>query len=72
MQLRVVGGIWNTVCRSRGGQINPMITLLFIAGVLSSAAALGWHIFTNLRAEDGYEDELGFHYGSEPVRRSRG
>jgi hypothetical protein len=49
-----------------------MNVLLFIFGsfVLTGVGVL--IIFSGLQSRDGYEDELGFHYGSdEPVRARR-
>lgn len=44
-----------------------MTTVLLIAVASALFGTLG---SASRGARDGYEDELGFHYGSKPTRRS--
>lgn len=46
-----------------------MSTLLFIAALIVVPVLFGVVAFVRGQARDGYEDAVGFHYGTPPRRR---
>lgn len=46
-----------------------MTILLTIAFAFSVAGLVGFYFCQTRGTHEGYEDELGFHYGAEPTHR---
>lgn len=46
-----------------------MTTLLFSVAVLSLVILAGWAALQRSQVQSGYEDEMGFHYGTPKRRR---
>ena len=63
--LAVRPAAWHGRCKIIGNPMNPIVTTLVLAVTILSATAALALIRALLRAEQGYEDETGFHPGSE-------